>query len=76
MSPRKVDTHAKMRNKRRPPKGIYLNNDALMAFVSSAQSGQGDSILKKLEAELVELKRQVGVHYTRIAKIIIPNCYH
>jgi hypothetical protein len=59
MSPRKVDAHAKARNKRRPPRGMYLNQDSLTAFVSSAQSGQGDNILKKLEAELVELKRQV-----------------
>jgi hypothetical protein len=62
ISPRKVDTHSKTRNKRRPPRGMYLNQEALMAFVSSAQAGQGDNILKKLEAELVELKRQVNFY--------------
>lgn len=59
MSPRKIDMHAKSRNKRRPPRGMYLNNDCLMTFVTNAQSSQGENILKKFETELVELKRQV-----------------
>jgi len=61
MSPRKIDMHAKTRNKRRPPRGMYLNQDSLTSFVSSTQLGQSESILKKLETELVELKRQVCV---------------
>jgi hypothetical protein len=61
MSPRKVDVHAKTRNKRKPPRGMYINNDSLMAFASCTQPGQGDSILKKLDGDLVELKRQVSM---------------
>ena len=59
MSPRKVDTHARLRNKRKPPRGMYLNAESLMSFATSA-AAQADALLKKFEAELVELKRQVS----------------
>lgn len=61
MSPRKVDVHAKMRNRRKPPRGMYLNYDALMGFASCTQPGQGDGVLKKLDGDLVELKRQASL---------------
>jgi len=59
MSPRKVDTHARLRNKRKPPRGMHLNSESLMSFATSPTS-QADALLKKFDAELVELKRQVG----------------
>jgi len=59
MSPRKVDTHARLRSKRKPPRGMYLNAESLMSFATAA-AAQADALLKKFDAELVELKRQVG----------------
>jgi hypothetical protein len=58
ISPRKVDTHARLRSKRKPPRGMFINKDSLMAFASGLP-GHGETLLKKYEAELVELKRQV-----------------
>lgn len=58
MSPRKVDVHARLRSKRKPPRGMYINKDCLMDF-ATAPAGQGESLLKKYEADLIELKRQV-----------------
>lgn len=55
---RKADLHAKMRSKRKPPRGMYLNQECLMS-VATGPPGQGDTILKQYEVELVELKRQV-----------------
>ena len=60
MSPRKVDSHARLRNKRKPPRGMYLSSESLMSF-ATAPTAQADALLKKFDAELVELKRQVGV---------------
>jgi len=59
MSPRKVDSHARLRNKRKPPRGMYLNAESLTSFATSP-AAQADALLKKFDAELVELKRQVG----------------
>ena len=59
MSPRKVDTHARLRNKRRPPRGMHLTAESLVSFAHSA-AAQADALMKKFEAELVELKRQVN----------------
>jgi len=62
LSPRKVDTHARLRNKRKPPRGMYLNADSLMSFATSP-AAQADALLKKFDAELVELKRQVDLSF-------------
>lgn len=64
MSPRKVDAHARMRNKRKPPRGMYLQSESLMSF-ATAPATQADALLKKFDAELVELKRQVS-HCTEV----------
>jgi len=58
MSPRKVDTHARLRNKRKPPRGMFLTVDGLTSF-ATAPAAQADALLKKFDAELIELKRQV-----------------
>lgn len=55
---KKPDSHARLKNKRRPPRGMFLNSDDLVA-VLSGPPGQAEAILKQLDAELVSLKRQV-----------------
>ncbi len=46
------------RNKRRPPRGMYLIGEDLVS-IATGPLGQGDAILKSLDAEIVTLKRQV-----------------
>ncbi|XP_013401912.1 REST corepressor 3 [Lingula anatina] len=50
--------HHPYKNKRKPPRGMYLEQDDLIAL-ATGPAGQGDALLKNLEAELVSLKRQV-----------------
>lgn len=50
--------HNPMRHKRKPPRGMYLNNEDLKSMVTGP-SGQAEAILKSLDAELVTAKRQV-----------------
>ncbi|PVD26346.1 hypothetical protein C0Q70_14017 [Pomacea canaliculata] len=50
--------HNPMKHKRRPPKGMYLDQEDLMAMVSGPP-GQAEAILKALDSEIVSLKRQV-----------------
>jgi len=56
---RKLDGHARIRNKRKPPRGMYLQSDSLTA-IATGPAGQGDAILKQHQIEFVGLKRQVG----------------
>ena len=73
MSPRKVDTHARLRNKRKPPRGMYLSQESLMSFATT-QASQADAMLKKFDAELVELKRQVGSFCGSLSyHVLLPN---
>ena len=58
ISPRKVDTHARLRNKRKPPRGMFLSAEGLTSF-ATAPAAHADALLKKFDAELIELKRQV-----------------
>ncbi|XP_050407195.1 REST corepressor 1 [Patella vulgata] len=50
--------HTPIKHKRRPPRGMYLNQEDIMAMVSGPP-GQPESLLKSLDAELVSLKQQV-----------------
>jgi len=59
MSPRKVDSHTRLRNKRKPPRGMYMNSESLMSYAAST-AAQADALLKKFDADLIELKCQVG----------------
>lgn len=43
---------------RKPPRGMHLNFDDIMA-IANGPPGQGESILKALDSEVVTLKRQV-----------------
>lgn len=55
---KKSDVHLRMKNKRKPPRGMYLNYDDLIA-IATGPPGQGEALLKQLDTELVSLKRQV-----------------
>ncbi|XP_064601517.1 REST corepressor 1-like [Liolophura sinensis] len=50
--------HAPYKHKRKPPRGMFLNNEDLQSIVTGPP-GQGEAILKSLDSELVSLKRQV-----------------
>lgn len=58
--------HNPMKHKRKPPRGMYLNNDDLQSFVSGPP-GQAEALLKSLDTELVSLKRQVQNHKQMIS---------
>ena len=55
---KKMDLHSRMRNRRKPPRGMYMNPEDVMA-VATGPPGQGEMLLRQLDAELVALKRQV-----------------
>lgn len=50
--------HNPIKHKGRPPKGMYLDHNDLLAMVSGPPS-QPEAILKSLDSELVSLKRMV-----------------
>ncbi|KAK2182076.1 hypothetical protein NP493_368g02036 [Ridgeia piscesae] len=55
---KKMDLHSRMRNRRKPPRGMYMNQEDLMA-IATGPPGQGEMLLRQLDGELVALKRQV-----------------
>ncbi|CAH1793227.1 unnamed protein product [Owenia fusiformis] len=57
IGPKRHDKHS-AKHRRKPPRGMYMNMEDLKQL-SSGPPGQGESILKSLEQELVSLKRQV-----------------
>ena len=59
---KKMDLHSRMRNRRKPPRGMYMNPEDVMA-VATGPPGQGEMLLRQLDAELVALKRQVRIMY-------------
>ena len=50
--------HNPIKHKRKPPKGMYLDQNDLMAMVTGPP-GQAEAILRALDGEVVTLKRQV-----------------
>lgn len=50
--------HNPIKHKRKPPKGMYLDHNDLLAMVSGPPN-QPEAILKSLDSELVSLKRMV-----------------
>lgn len=50
--------HNPIKHKRKPPKGMYLDQNDLLAMVSGPPS-QPETILKALDSELISLKRMV-----------------
>lgn len=55
--------HVLLRHKRKPPRGMYINHDDLVAMAAGppapAPASQGDQMLKAMDREIVSLKRQV-----------------
>ena len=49
-----------IKNKRKPPRGMYLKYEDLLAL-ATGPPGQGEAILKSLDAEIVALKRTVSI---------------
>lgn len=55
----RADRHYNLpRNKRTPPRGMYINHDDLTA-IASGTAAQTDNLLKSLDRELLTLKRIV-----------------
>lgn len=52
--------HIPARSKRKPPRGMHLNYDDLVAIVNGT-TGDGDSILRSMDSEIVSFKRQVCI---------------
>ncbi|XP_023224361.1 REST corepressor 1-like isoform X1 [Centruroides vittatus] len=50
--------HNPAKNRRKPPRGMFLNYDDLVDVATGPQ-GHGDNILRKKDAEIVSLKRQI-----------------
>lgn len=62
--PRDRHTHSLiLRNKRKPPRGMYINHDDLIAM-ASGPAGQGEQMLKAMDREIVSLKRQVAFAFS------------
>ena len=47
--------HHPLRTRKKPPKGMYLDHEDLMAMTTS----QSDAIFKALDTEIVNLKKKV-----------------
>ncbi|XP_076046279.1 REST corepressor 1-like isoform X2 [Oratosquilla oratoria] len=62
-----------IKHKRRPPRGMYINHEDLLAMVSPSNSNSplaqhpGQQILKHMENEVIALKRQVQNNKAQIA---------
>lgn len=60
--------HVLLRHKRKPPRGMYINHDDLVAMAAGppapAPASQGDQMLKAMDREIVSLKRQVSLFPT------------
>lgn len=55
--PRDRQVHL-LRNKRKPPRGMFVNHDDLTRM-ASGPAGQGEQMLRSMDREIVSLKRQV-----------------
>ncbi|KAM7288222.1 REST corepressor 3 [Ixodes scapularis] len=60
--------HLARGNKRRPPRGMCLQYEDLVAM-ATGPSGQGDAILRAMDSELVALKRQVQNNKQMISQL-------
>ena len=50
--------HNPMKSKRKPPRGMFINLPDLMTMVNGP-AGQGEAILKALDSEILNLKRNI-----------------
>ncbi|RWS30654.1 REST corepressor 1-like protein [Leptotrombidium deliense] len=60
--------HNPMKSKRKPPRGIFLNFQDLMT-IAGGPCGQGEALLKALDSEVVNLKRQVQNNKQMISQL-------
>ncbi|XP_006825765.1 REST corepressor-like protein isoform X1 [Saccoglossus kowalevskii] len=58
------DRHNPLKSRRKPPRGMYLDKDDLLAL----NSPQGDSFLKQLDTELISLKKQMQLNKQILSK--------
>ncbi|KAE8738161.1 hypothetical protein FOCC_FOCC016359 [Frankliniella occidentalis] len=56
--PRDRQFHVLLRHKRKPPRGMFVNHDDLIAM-ASGPAGLGEQMLRTMDREIVSLKRQV-----------------
>lgn len=66
--------HNPARSKRKPPRGMHLNYDDLVAIVTGP-SGEGDTILRSMDSEIVSFKRQVFIFQISM-KFFDTNLYY
>lgn len=57
--------HSLLRHKRKPPRGMYINHDDLVCM-ATGPAGQGESMLKAMDREIVSLKRLVSWLYIKV----------
>ncbi|XP_063612096.1 REST corepressor 2-like isoform X2 [Penaeus indicus] len=64
-----------IKHKRRPPRGMHINHEDLMAMVAPAPPGplgaptQGQQLLRHMENEVIALKRQVQSNKAQISNL-------
>ncbi|XP_045107111.1 REST corepressor 2-like isoform X1 [Portunus trituberculatus] len=62
-----------IKHKRRPPRGMHINHEDLMAMISSGPPGPpgaptpGQQLLRHMENEVIALKRQVQINKAQIS---------
>ncbi|XP_059484606.1 REST corepressor 1 isoform X2 [Neocloeon triangulifer] len=60
--------HNILRNKRKPPRGMYINHDDLVGM-ATGPAGQGENMLKAMDREIVSLKRLVQNNKQNISSL-------
>lgn len=67
-----------IRHKRRPPRGMYINHDDLVAM---AASPHGQLMLRAMDREIISLKRQVSKYFSPskllcLLNFTVPYIFH
>nr|XP_042902486.1 REST corepressor 3 isoform X2 [Parasteatoda tepidariorum] len=65
---RTTSRHNPARSKKKPPRGMHLNYDDLVAIVTSA-NGEEDAILRSMDSEIISFKRQVQNNKQMISQL-------
>jgi len=72
--PRPNNRHLNVaRNKRLPPRGMYVNHDDLQS-IASGSNGQGETVLSAMDDEVVSLKCKVCVAFLNLCIFFFSNC--
>ena len=61
-----------MKNSGKPPKGMYINHDDLVALATGPTS-QGEQLLKTMDREIVSYKRTVSCLYNSTTAYILAS---